>query len=376
MNLTPLLYLSCFSFPLTFMMGCWFEGLWTFIPFVLCFGIVPLLEKLIGNHPIFPLIKPVQKNSWESSFFHLLPWTYVVLNILCVLLGAATIAWSHLSLWEIIGLTLSCGTVTLFGLNINHELVHKKPIDGDLFREHFPTFITGLRFCYTGHIPIHHNPLLTSTNQDYISKSRLNQSIYQYIRFSLFPRDHFFFPDEKKLPVVENMMHKRNTNEWYWVVIALFQSFCLFFSFKSALFYVIQGGIGLICATSVFYWQHYGLTRQYKGDGKYEPYTSRFTWDCDNVVSNILWINLPRHAHHHAHQALPYWELKNNPASPQLPQGYVTTILLSLIPPLFFRRMNPYVAKEMAYTHATSKTQNHSEAIHIPEVSVEEALLA
>jgi len=72
-------------------------------------------------------------------------------------------------------------------------------------------------------------------------------------------------------------------------------------------------------------------------------FSHRFTWDCSFLVSNFLWLNLPRHAHHHDHQGLPYYALKTTPDSPQFPYGYTTALVLALIPPLWFRLMNPKV---------------------------------
>lgn len=46
-----------------------------------------------------------------------------------------------------------------------------------------------------------------------------------------------------------------------------------------------------------------------------------------------------------AHSLRRYQALRHHPDSPQLPAGYASMILLALVPPLWFRVMNPCVPK-------------------------------
>jgi alkane 1-monooxygenase len=65
-------------------------------------------------------------------------------------------------------------------------------------------------------------------------------------------------------------------------------------------------------------------------------------------VSNWLLINLPRHSDHHLAAAKRYQSLELLPGAPHLPGGYGAMFWLALVPPLWFRVMNPRVAAARA----------------------------
>jgi alkane 1-monooxygenase len=53
--------------------------------------------------------------------------------------------------------------------------------------------------------------------------------------------------------------------------------------------------------------------------------------------------NLTRHSHHHAQGEVPYQDLKPFPEAPMMINGYLTTLIVALIPPLWHRLMTPKV---------------------------------
>jgi alkane 1-monooxygenase len=52
---------------------------------------------------------------------------------------------------------------------------------------------------------------------------------------------------------------------------------------------------------------------------------------------------LPRHTDHHMSGARPYSTLQSVPHAPHLPAGYPAMVLLALVPPLWFKVMDPRV---------------------------------
>lgn len=50
---------------------------------------------------------------------------------------------------------------------------------------------------------------------------------------------------------------------------------------------------------------------------------------------------LQRHSDHHSNSYKPYQNLNSYPESPTLPQGYFGCIVMALIPPVWFKVMNP-----------------------------------
>lgn len=93
------------------------------------------------------------------------------------------------------------------------------------------------------------------------------------------------------------------------------------------------------------YIEHYGLTRKYIGDGRYEPVRPRHSWNAAHKASNWLMINLQRHSDHHykPDRRFPLLQTYGEDAAPQLPFGYPALTTLAMVPPLWRRAMNPRV---------------------------------
>ncbi|MRH19787.1 alkane 1-monooxygenase [Rhodovulum strictum] len=93
------------------------------------------------------------------------------------------------------------------------------------------------------------------------------------------------------------------------------------------------------------YVEHYGLTRRYLGDGRYEPVKPHHSWNAAHTASNWLLINLQRHSDHHCkpQRRFPLLQTWPEDQAPQLPLGYPAMTAVAMIPPLWRRRMNPRV---------------------------------
>jgi alkane 1-monooxygenase len=99
---------------------------------------------------------------------------------------------------------------------------------------------------------------------------------------------------------------------------------------------LLQGIIACFLLEYTQYIEHYGLSR--KG---MERVSEIHSWQTDKVVSRFFLIDLSRHADHHYHASKPYHTLLSHKGSPVLPGGYVSLIYYALVPPLFFRKVNP-----------------------------------
>ncbi len=87
----------------------------------------------------------------------------------------------------------------------------------------------------------------------------------------------------------------------------------------------------------VNYMEHYGLVR----NPDTTPCMPRHSWNSNNKISSWATFNLTRHSHHHAHGELPFWDLKPYQDAPMMVSGYLSTMLLTLLPPLWHRLMAP-----------------------------------
>lgn len=277
---------------------------------------------------LYPKIAPVQKGSWRWLYYEGILVGTIVLHASVVFVGAHRL-YSHSFTWpETLGLFFSASLVAIFGHNASHEIEHRK---APFYRKLLGFFYAYnlFLFKYKGHVKIHHNPLYTATENDADSSALKNISYFHFIKINLI---------ESK-----NELNLKSNFKILLLISILFLSYFYSFSFFIILNYTIFCSFfGLFIIGIGFYYQHYGLRRK-RNREKYEPYSYRFTWDCHFIFSNFLTLNLPRHAHHHDHQGLHYYELKATPDSPQFPYGYITALVLALIPPLWFRLMNPKV---------------------------------
>lgn len=126
--------------------------------------------------------------------------------------------------------------------------------------------------------------------------------------------------------------------------------------------YYIGGATGAVVFTAcalgakalleiVNYMEHYGMVRN--PDLPVQP---RHSWNTNRRISSWSMFNLTRHSHHHAQGEVPYQDLKPMSEAPQMINGYLTTIIITLIPPLWHRLMTPKVLEwDRDYASADEK---------------------
>ncbi|MFW9616917.1 alkane 1-monooxygenase [Aquabacterium sp.] len=88
----------------------------------------------------------------------------------------------------------------------------------------------------------------------------------------------------------------------------------------------------------VNYMEHYGMVRN-----PATPVQPRHSWNTNKRISSWAMFNLTRHSHHHAQGEVPYQDLKPFPDAPMMIGGYLTTIMVAMIPPLWHKLMTPKV---------------------------------
>jgi len=107
---------------------------------------------------------------------------------------------------------------------------------------------------------------------------------------------------------------------------------------RAALFFAACALWGKALLEIVNYMEHYGMVRDPS-----TPVAPRHSWNTNRLVSSWSMFNLTRHSHHHAAGEVPYHELRPYPDAPMMIHGYLTTIVIALVPPLWHRLMTPKV---------------------------------
>ena len=110
-------------------------------------------------------------------------------------------------------------------------------------------------------------------------------------------------------------------------------------------FLLLQAAYGFSLLEVVNYLEHYGLLRQKGKDGRYERCSPEHSWNSNHIVTNLFLYQLQRHSDHHANPTRRFQALRHFDASPQLPSGYASILLLAYVTPLWYRQMDPLVVK-------------------------------
>ncbi|MEE2730310.1 MAG: alkane 1-monooxygenase [Pseudomonadota bacterium] len=104
------------------------------------------------------------------------------------------------------------------------------------------------------------------------------------------------------------------------------------------LFFSAAGVWGKALLEIVNYMEHYGMVRNPE-----TPVQPRHSWNTNKRFSSWSMFNLTRHSHHHAQGEVPYHALQPYRDAPMMINGYLTTIAVALIPPLWHKLMTPKV---------------------------------
>ena len=138
----------------------------------------------------------------------------------------------------------------------------------------------------------------------------------------------------------------KNEMVMFTLIEIIFILFIFFvFGWMSLLMFLVAAGIGYLLLETVEYIEHYGLKRNKISEFRYENTRPAHSWNSDHQMGRLLLFELSRHSDHHYQVHKKYQTLKHHDDSPQMPTGYPGMMLLALIPPLWFKVMNPRVER-------------------------------
>ena len=353
----PIFYLFGYIFPILAGFTLFFKG-WTLLTLpVVAFVLIPILEfVMIGTtENVAENMSDTQKTS-NTTLYDWLIYGLVPLHIsvMFTLMYLSSIG-HFLNLFEmacaIFTVGICCGT---FGINIAHELGHRsKP------HEQFMSKILLLSSLYL-HFFIEHNKghhARVATEEDPAS-SRKGENVYGFWFRSV--TQSYFSAWEIESKRLEKKFKKQNRttkntyltfeNQMLRFQITQLIAFVLVFLIAGPIalaMYIGAGTIGFLLLETVNYIEHYGLCRDKKENGKYERVQPHHSWNSNHSVGRALLFELTRHSDHHAYPGRKYPVLRHFDNSPQFPAGYPSMILLSLLPPLWFRIMDKHLESEL-----------------------------
>ena len=117
------------------------------------------------------------------------------------------------------------------------------------------------------------------------------------------------------------------------------------FGVMPMLAFIAAAFTGALLLETVNYIEHYGLQRKETTPGKYERALPIHSWNSSHPLGRIMLFELSRHSDHHYLASRPYQVLRHHDAAPQLPTGYPGSMILSLIPTLWFMVMDKRIER-------------------------------
>ena len=311
------------------------------MPIFVVFVVLPLVDAIVGedtSNPPHEVITELSDDPYYSWVAYLLiPGHYALFIATVWMVGTQDIPF-----WAIVMLAFGVATINGNMINIGHELGHKTDQTNKTFAK------LALSLSGYGHFTIEHNRghhVHVATPEDCAS-ARMGESVYA---FALREWPGVFWgawSQERK------RLSKKGLSLWNWqneilqvyalniIVVAALVSWL---GWSVLPFILAHHLISWYALTQINYIEHYGLKRQKKGNGRYEPCEPHHSWNSNHVVSNLVLLHLQRHSDHHANPMRPYQALRDYSELPRLPSGYPGCMVLAAIPPLWFKVMDPMV---------------------------------
>jgi alkane 1-monooxygenase len=298
--------------------------------------LVPVADHLVGTYNA-----NLADRFAASRFYSRLMKLFVWLQLYTFLAALWFIVVEDASFFEQMMLAASVGIMGGIAISPAHELGHRTDRWSWLGR-------MSLAQTFYGHFNIEHNRghhRQVATPPDPAS-ARYGESFYAFWPRVVFGsiRGAWNLEADRMRREGRRVLNRRNKTLQAWAMsIGLWGYAILYAGFDIIPFLLVQAVIGFSMAEMVNYIGHYGLLRQKLPNGSYESVKPEHSWNSNFPVSNLFLFNLQRHPDHHCNPHRPYQVLRTVDESPNLPFGYAPMLMLGLIPPLWFRFMNPRV---------------------------------
>lgn len=245
----------------------------------------------------------------------------------------ATTSWMQ---WA--GCIVTVGLLNAVGGTVTgHELTHRTASGFDLFMGRWMLAFTCDTSFAIEHVYGHHVQVATPADP---ATARRGESFYKFtVRSTIMSYVHAFQVERARLkklgksvwnPVASPFLRGNLEN------IAMFVAAYVMAGWAGVGFWALLAFVGKQYLEITNYFEHYGLVRV-----PGEPVQPRHSWNSNHWASTNVLFSLARHSHHHAEGEAPYWTLYAYPSAPMLPNGYLSMLLIALVPPLFKKIMTP-----------------------------------
>ena len=334
---TYLKYCCAFLIPIVVLLSLYLGGYYTFVAIVFVFGLLPLIELFTkaNTENMDAVEEAVAK---EDTFYDLLLYVLVGFQIFVLGFFLYSVNDTSLQTYEVVGMITAYGVACGLSINNAHELGHRVTAYERFLSKTLLWTSLYMHF-YIEHNRGHHFNVATDKDP---ASSKYGESVYAFYLRSISGCWISAWKLEKK------RMHKLDkpnislSNEmlrFQLMQIALLAVIWLLFGINVMVYFICGAFIGILMLETVNYIEHYGLRREKKGK-RYERTMPVHSWNSNHPIGRMILLELSRHSDHHYMASRKYQVLRHFDESPQMPTGYPGMMLLTLIPPLWFKVMH------------------------------------
>lgn len=330
-------YLFVYILPITAYIAFNQNGVYTFLPLVVFYGLVPLLELFLPAIHSNPANNDSRK---ESRYFDLVLYQAIPVQVAMLFYFLHKMGTTSHTNLEYVGMTLSMGLMCgVFGINMAHELGHRSKWYERLMAE--VLLLTALEMHFlpyhnNGH---HHNvgtpkDPATARKGEYLYSFWFRSQIGSYVKA--------WQLENQRLRKIDHAVFSLANKAFSYTLLQILFVAVIFYFYGLfvTLLFIGAAMFGILLLETVNYIEHYGLKRNMNDSGRYERVMHHHSWNSDHPIGRALLFELSRHSDHHYKASKKYQTLISLPDNPQMPTGYPGMMLLSLVPPLWFLLMN------------------------------------
>lgn len=320
------------------------SGFIVWLPLIYSWFLIPLIELFIKpdeSNLSQAEEELARKNIWYDVLLYLVvPFQYFALGLFLYVT-----TYLHQNWIDVIGKTFVMGLLCgVMGINVGHELGHRSNKVEQFLAKMLLLSSLYMHF-FIEHNKGHHKRV--GTKEDPAS-ARYGETLYAFyfrtVVFGYFSAWRIANRDTGKT-VSKTFSIYNKMLQFHLIQIVFVAAIFFFFGWLTTLLFLVAAGQGILLLETVNYIEHYGLQRRQIAKGKYERAMPQHSWNSNHIIGRIMLFELSRHSDHHYLASRKYQILRHHENSPQMPTGYPGMMLLSIIPPLWFKVMNRRIKK-------------------------------
>lgn len=324
--------------PLIVLFSLYTETIGAYTSVFVLFVMIPLIELFTkgSTDNLSKIEEELEKENkvYDWMLYGLVPLQYLILIYFLVQVSTETLSLSY-KIGATTAYGMACG---ILGINTAHELGHRPTWYEQLMSKLLLLTTLYMHF-FIEHNRGHHKNVSTDLDP---ASSKYGETVYAfYVRTIVGSYDSAWHLEKERLKKKQLPFWSFKNEMLVYQILQLILVVLigLVFGLTTLLFFIVGALIGILLLETVNYIEHYGLRRKQKG-GSYERTMPIHSWNSNHPVGRLILLELSRHSDHHFMASRKYQILRHFDESPQMPTGYPGMLLLSLVPPLWFKVMH------------------------------------